>query len=45
MENISGYLHRYSAESSQRPVDTRVPQSSFNAKDVPGLSASMIRMF
>lgn len=37
------HLHSGSAESSQRSVESRVLQEAF--KDVPGVSASMIRMF
>lgn len=45
MKTLKEHLHRYSAESSQRPVETRVLQKAFNVRDVPGVSASMIRMF
>lgn len=44
MKNIK-YLHTDSAQSSQRAVETRVLQKAFKVKDVPGVSASMIRMF
>ncbi len=40
-----GIYTRGSAESSQRLVETRVLQEAFNVRDVPGVSASMIRMF
>lgn len=42
---ILKHLHRDSVESSQRPVETRVPQTAFKVRDEPGVSASMIRMF
>lgn len=38
-------FYKGSAESSQRLVETRVLQRAFNVRDVPGVSASMIRMF
>lgn len=39
------HLHKDFAESSQRLVETRVQQKALNVRDVPGVSASMIRMF
>lgn len=33
------------AESSQRPEESRVLQKTYNIRDIPGVSASMIRMF
>lgn len=44
-EKMKQHLHKESAESSQRLVETRVLQKAFNVRDVPGVSASMIRMF
>lgn len=43
--NLKEYLLREFAGSGQRPVETRVLQKALNVRDVPGLSASMIRMF
>lgn len=37
------HLHSGSAESSQRPAEGRVLREAF--KDIPGVSASMLRMF
>lgn len=45
MENVRRHLHRNSTESGQRPVETRVLQKASKVGDVPGVSASMIRMF
>lgn len=42
-EIVMQHLHGDSAESSQRPVESRVLLKAF--RGIPGVSASMIRMF
>lgn len=44
-EDTKSSIYTETAGSSQRPVETRVLQKAFNVRGVPGVSASMIRMF